>query len=141
MLELRTRAQGTSRLAQSAHLAGGEPCCLPGPGQHLRTSSPRIKTRTALSLDGGSKAKIFVFCFSFWFSQSAISEISALNMCYFIMRRKSINIIFMKGYTIDWKDNLYEMPRGRETPSQSKVFPCYLPRHPRGRNSLSCVLG
>lgn len=57
----------------------------------------------------------YVFVY-FVFSQFAISKISAMNMCHFIMRKKSINITFMKGYTIDWKDNLHEMPRGNETP-------------------------
>lgn len=57
-------------------------------------------------------------------------------MCYFIMRKKSINIIFMKGYTTDWKDNLHEMPRGNETP-EIKFSLAISPDTPTGKNSLS----
>ena len=42
----------------------------------------------------------------------------------------------MKGYTIDWKDNLHEMPRGIETP-KIKFSLAISPETPMGKNSLS----
>ena len=103
VLELSTRGPGGSKLARSALTAGPaltDTCYLPGPGGHLnlRTCNTIL---TSLSLEGGSQAN-----FIFLFSQSAISKISATSICYFIMRKKSIHIIFMKGYATDWKDTI-----------------------------------
>lgn len=125
---------GGSRLAWSAHHAGvsSVTCHRPVPRQHLSLSAC-IKIPTALSLDSGSKANLIFFL--------VVSVCHFENFCtehvlFYNEKKKSINIIFRKGYTIDWKDNLHEMPRGNETP-KIKFSLAISPETPMGKNSLS----